>query len=485
MMFEKLSEIAADPAKYAASGEYGTADNVVSAPGKPYENAARFVADNYNHSVRELLIHHGGAFEAYDGRAWPEVEDRALRARIYNFFAGKQYEHVTKNDRELRPFDPTTRKIADLVDALKAYTHVSQQVAAPAWLDGSHTIAATELISLENGLLHIPTRTLFDHTPDFYTSWSLPYSYDEKAPKPARWLAFLDELWPDDNETRDALQEWFGYLLSGDTRQQKMLMFIGPRRSGKGTICRVIGGLLGHHNVAGPTLSSLSTNFGLAPLIGKPVAIIADARLRSNDGVIVERLLSISGEDLLTADRKYSDHWTGKLPTRFVLVSNETPRLRDSSGALASRFIIVPFVHSWFGREDTGLTDELLAELPGILQWSLDGLARLQARGHFVQPGAANELLQELEDLGSPVAAFLRERCTLGPTCAIEVSALYHAWQTWCDEQGVQHPTNASTFGRDLRAACPGVKRGRTGEGRLYVYRGIGLGQAGGDDAPF
>ena len=75
-------------------------------------------------------------------------------------------------------------------------------------------------------------------------------------------MRFLDELWGDDEESKSTLQELFGYLLSGDARQQKLFMLVGPKRSGKGTIARVLGGLLGQRNVAGPTLSSLSTNFG-------------------------------------------------------------------------------------------------------------------------------------------------------------------------------------------------------------------------------
>jgi putative DNA primase/helicase len=55
--------------------------------------------------------------------------------------------------------------------------------------------------------------------------------------------------------------------LSGDTSLQKLLMVVGPKRSGKGTIGRVLTGLLGVHNTAAPTLASLTTNFGLAPLI--------------------------------------------------------------------------------------------------------------------------------------------------------------------------------------------------------------------------
>jgi hypothetical protein len=90
-----------------------------------------------------------------------------------------------------------------------------------------------------------------------------------------------------------------GYLLVPDTSQQKILMLIGPPRSGRGTIGRVIRSLVGLDNVTAPTLSGMATNFGLAPLIGKTVAVIHDARLsgRADAQVIVERLLSISGED--------------------------------------------------------------------------------------------------------------------------------------------------------------------------------------------
>ena len=90
-------------------------------------------------------------------------------------------------------------------------------------------------------------------------------------------------------ETIETLQELFGYLVIGDTSQQKMFLVVGPKRSGKGTIARVLKGLLGAHNVAGPTLSSFATNFGLAPLIGKSVAVISDARLGGSDYVVSRR----------------------------------------------------------------------------------------------------------------------------------------------------------------------------------------------------
>ena len=66
-----------------------------------------------------------------------------------------------------------------------------------------------------------------------------PFAYDPSAPMPEGWLKFLKEIFPDDPQSIMALQEWFGYLLSGDTTQEKILLIIGPKRSGKGTILRI------------------------------------------------------------------------------------------------------------------------------------------------------------------------------------------------------------------------------------------------------
>lgn len=132
--------------------------------------------------------------------------------------------------------------------------------------------------------------------------------------------------------------------------------------------------LVGRGHVAGPTLASLGTNFGLAPLLGKPLAIISDARLGSTPAhTIVERLLSITGEDMLTVDRKFREPWSGKLATRFVVLSNELPRFKDSSGAIANRLLIAQMTTSFLGREDRDLDRRLHAELPAILRWALDG----------------------------------------------------------------------------------------------------------------
>jgi putative DNA primase/helicase len=179
----------------------------------------------------------------------------------------------------------------------------------------------------------------------------------------------------------------------------------------------------------------------------------------------------------LTVDRKHTQHWSGRFDTRFMLLTNELPRLTDSSGALASRFIILRMTESFYGREDAALGARLAVELPGILLWAAEGLRRLKARGRFVMPASSLAAVEEIEDLGSPIGAFLRDKCDVGEGLAVQTATLYQAWGDWCVAQGREHAGTVQTFGRDLGAAVPGltISQHRTDAGRLRYYEGVSL----------
>lgn len=454
----------------------GHAARLLLDPKAPLASAREFLAQRYMRDGMRTLHRHNGGFHAWTGTHYPESDPEQLRAELYGFLDGA-VQPATEG--KVAPFNPNKSKVNDVLDALAAAATLPASVHMPAWLGQSADLPADEIIACGNGLLHLPSGELLSHTPEFFTGNALDFDYAPTTPPPALWLRFLAELWPDDSEAIATLQEISGYLLTADTRQQKTFLIVGPKRSGKGTIARILTRLVGAENVAGPTLASLGQNFGLAPLIGKRVAIISDARLssRADQQVIAERLLAISGEDALTIDRKFRAAWTGRLQTRFVVLTNELPRLADASGALASRFIVLTLTGSFYGREDHGLTDRLSTELPGILNWAIDGWRRLNSRGHFVPPPSSAEVTQELEDLASPVGAFIRERCERGPAYAVEVDSLYEAWMKWCESEGRDHAGTKATFGRDLRTVVPevGKSRPRAGDGRLRFYEGLRL----------
>jgi putative DNA primase/helicase len=453
--------------------ELPDAPRIVPSPEDPMSVARAFLADRYSHDDDLLLRHHRGSFHRWTGACWPEDEERRVKSELYTWLEPAFY--AKGPDQALEPFRPNAKKVSEVAQALAAIGHVSEARDRPCWLDGTD---AEDVIAMTNGLLRLSTRTVEPHRPAFFNEHALSFAYDPTAPRPARWLHFLGELWGEDQESIDTLAEVMGYVLSGETHQQKIAMLVGPPRSGKGTIGRVLTGLLGAHNVAAPTLASLTQNFGLQVLIGKPLALISDARLSNkSDGTIaVERLLSISGEDSLTVDRKYKDPWTGRLPSRFLVLTNELPRFTDASGALASRFVILVLSETFLGRENPRLSDELLEEAPSIFNWCLEGLDRLRARGHFREPTSSVDAMRHLSDLASPVAAFARDECLVGPNHETAKDDLWKAWKAWCESEGMTSGTKAVLI-RDLRAAHPGIKPKRAGPrgDRLQIVAGIGL----------
>lgn len=475
---ELLTAGAIADAELVAAG-YGVPDNsplVLPPPSDPMAVARAVVDNRWRCAVGRLVLRHWRAtFQRWEGTHWCEIEEGAVRSELYKTLEAAE---CADSKGQLHPWTPSRRKVTDVLDALRAVTFLPETIEQPSWLEGAGGPPAAELVAVRNGLLHVPTRRLHGHDARFFNRVAVPFDHDSSAPAPERWLDFLARLWPDDPDAPAALAEFFGYVLSGDTSLHKILLMVGPTRAGKGVIARVLTALVGRHNVAGPTLASLGQNFGLAPLIGKPLAVVTDARLGgAGTHVVVERLLSISGEDALTVDRKFREPWTGKLGTRFMVVSNELPRFGDSSRAIARRFIVLILRRSWLGRENPALTRELLDELPGVLNWALDGLDRLHARGRFTEPAASIEAVVALEDLASPVAAFVRDRCTVDLAAEIPVDDLYRAWRSWCTDQGRDKPGSAQIFGRDLRAVVPTIRmrRPRDGDARQRLYEGIAL----------
>jgi putative DNA primase/helicase len=421
--------------------------------------------------VLRLLHHYRGEFFRWRDAAYALLEESSVRADLWDFL-------------EAGGVAPNSSRVSNAVDATRAACYLDGALDAPCWLGAPPSALPVDarprdLVPLRNGILHPTSGTFVPPTSRFFTLASLPFDYDPAdAAPPERWLAFLAQLWPEDPEAIETLQEMFGYLLTPDTSLQKMFLLVGPRRSGKGTIGRVLRGLLGEQNVAGPTLTSLAGNFGLAPLIGKACALVSDARLsgKLDQQVVVERLLSISGEDALTIDRKYTDAWTGQLRLRFVLLSNELPRLADASSALPGRFIILRLTQSFYGEEDPGLLERLLPELPRILHWALAGRQRLKERGYFVPPSSSADLQQEMEELASPIQTFLRERCELRPEATVSCERLFFLWEQWCRGQGRDYPGTVQSFARDIRTAVPDlvVERVRGDGARRKFFRGIG-----------
>lgn len=440
----------------------------------------RFVVNNVRTMHTFRRVWYGWNHERYEAYS-PEK----VNSKLYEYTEkAKTYGSSDKNgNRRLVPFNPTRSKISDMRHALESLVFVDDTISPPCWIGEKkgERFPPREIVACANGLLHLPSGKFLGRRPDYMNMTALGVDYDENAPEPTRWLAFLDQLWPDDRESHQLLQEWFGLCLVPDTSYQKSLMIVGPKRSGKGTIARILNALHGAQNgVAWPSLSNLVERFGMEALLDKTIAIMPDLRVsgRIDTQQAIERFLQITGEDWVQVDRKNTSMIQTQIPVRFLLLSNLPPRLPDAGGAFASRVMAMRLEHSYFGHENLNLTDELLEELPGILLWAIEGWKRLKARGTFVQPKTGADLLEELAHLSNPLQAFVEERCELGADFSTYTDELFTQWRKWCEEEGRSGVGEKSTFVRNMRAAYPSLRttRPRNPEGkRMRALQGVRL----------
>jgi putative DNA primase/helicase len=441
---------------HALDLDVGKLEKKLSAPGgqvdgEPLEARAPLTtARRFRDEVHPTLLWYQSEWLLHRGTHYEVVEPDSVKADIYAFI-----------DRT-GGFSPDAKSVGNVIDALKGIAHAERGAyAPPCWLEedelgGDHP--ADEILACRNGLLHLPSGTLMESTPRFFTRNGLPYDYDPAAPEPKRWLRFLEEVWGHDREQVTLLQEVFGYLLVPDTSMQKFFLFLGPTRSGKGTITKVLTKLIGRRSIVSPTLAKFGERFGLEAALGKQLATVSDMRLgkRTDRQEIVGNILRIVGEDDVDVERKHvGGAVTGKLPIRIVISSNLLPPLPDVSGALVARLITLTMRRSFLGKEDLALDRQLEAELPGILNWAIEGWRRLKAQGHFTVTAESTTTAAKIADLASPLNAFLRECCDADPNSMEPRSKVWRRFESFVRANDLPPTyTSSNYFHRDLEVAA-------------------------------
>jgi putative DNA primase/helicase len=449
---------------------------VLPSPSVPMDVARELAPDWPGH-----LTWWRGEFYAHTGAHWEQADETVIRGwvRLTTERATYLKPKPKKKGEEDKPTEfedirwaPTITKVREVVAALGEGVLQRQG-------EEDHILA------LANGVLTLDTKTLQPHDPAIFNLSSRPFPYNPKATAD-NWIKFLDEVLPNAPDDQKFLQEWFGYVLSGRTDMHVIASLAGASRSGKGTILRVLTAMTGPENVAAGHLDSLTGRFGLEPLIGKTLLAFGDVRwANTNAQAAVQRLLEISGEDRVTVERKNRADWQGTLGTRIMFAGNETPRFTDPSRAMANRLRILRFTQSFAGREDHKLTDRLLEELPGIFNWALTGLDRLNATQRFTESARSADLRSRVSDGGDAPTAFADEYLEAKTGAWSREDDVLDAYSEWCQRtRRLKDSTSADTLRAALLDLFPQAKNGkdtrrtaRTAKGPRKVrgYEGLQL----------
>lgn len=335
------------------------------------------------------------------------------------------------------------------------------------------------MLNTANGMLDLNTAQLYPWDPRYLSVFQVPVPWvpDATCPTYEAWLA--DTI----GDQAEQLEELMWSLLDSSAIPTKAGFLFGPTRSGKGTFLRIATAIAGAQNTSSVTLHQLCDDqFAAANLYGKRLNAAGD--LSSGHVADVSVFKQVTGEDTISANRKYGKQFTFRNQALFLFAANEVPSVSERSNAYLNRMVPFSFSRTFDGAEDPQIERAMMRELPGILRrWVVAGL-KLQVRGHRLH--TPDQVARRFADSADRVRRFVTEECKVwsGPGAAVSdgegstVRELYAMFKMWASDQG-GGAMNRAHFTERLEAD-PRVREVRVGPHRV---RGVNVrysGQIGG-----
>ena len=465
-----------------------------ASPSDYYTIAAQVLAELFSWDKQVCLRLVQGSWYMFNGVCYHELSGEDVGCRV-SLFLRRCFKRV-KDGKKIKtvPFDPNMKSVAEVMAAIRAVCLMDCGGSAAVvrdgdWFKDSGGVERRgSFVCAQDGLIDLDSGEVLEHDPTYFTTVCLPLTLADMGRGCPRWTAFLEETWPGEGGvcSREGLAEVFGYILDTSLVYEKFFIFQGKRRSGKGTIAKVLRLLLGGGAVVSLEMGSLGSGFGLEGLIGKRLGVFPDMRNGSGGSSTswaFERLLSIVSKDGNSVPRKFKGDWQGVLDARILMLTNEVPLFGDSSEALLGRALCFRTDNSFYGREDFELIGKLEAELAGIFAWSLEGLRRLKARGRFVQNKAGKRVRKEMVKYSNPVKCFVRDCLFKKEGGLLSKRAVFTAYEEWAAENGGKE-MRLAYFIRDLEKAFDDagfevtshrVQNPNTPDRRMPAYFGVEL----------
>jgi P4 family phage/plasmid primase-like protien len=299
-----------------------------------------------------------------------------------------------------------------------------------------------------------------------------------KAGKPTLWLTFLREALAGDEEAIDFLQQWFGYCLTGDTREHALAFLYGPGGNGKSVCINTLVAILGDYAVTSSMETFTASRFDrhstdLAMLRG--ARLVTATETEEGRAWAEARIKQLTGGDPITARFMRQDNFTFRPEFKLMIAGNHAPSLRNVDDAMRRRLLIAPFTAKPKS-PDPHLEAKLRAEHDMILHWAIQGCLSWQLVG-LLRPKSITAATDDYFADQDLLAQWLDEWCDRGERRTERPSDLYQSWMRFSRAAG-DDPGTLKSFASELqrRGFEPGKANG------VRVYRGISLRVRGDDE---
>lgn len=316
--------------------------------------------------------------------------------------------------------------------------------------------ADANFIAFKNGVYDVAHEVMVPPSPDLILTNRIEHNFN-----PAAYSELMDstlnKLACQDKDIRALLEECVGYCFYRRNELGKAFILTGDKSNGKSTFLDVVAAILGEDNISTLDIKELGDRFSTSMMFGKLANIADDIGDDFLQGTQVSVFKKVVTGNRIKAERKGQDPFEFSPYVKILASANEIPRMKDKTGAVLRRLVIIPF-NATFSKDDPDYRPFIKYDLmqPEALEYmialGMEGLKRVISNRAFTVPTLVQEQLDEYEESNNPIIAFLKD-VDLSELENEPTSDVYRRYNLFCTENSLQ-AMSAIAFTKQLCRRC-------------------------------
>lgn len=410
----------------------------------------------------------------WEGQRWQPDVDGSINRMAIEAARKRQLEALAIGDRDQRE-EAVNRAInSENKTRLDAAIGITKNL-LPVADSGDNWDADTMLLSCPNGIVDLRTGLIRDGRSEDRITMVAGTAYDPDALCPL-WEKFISEIFEGNRELIHYIHKALGYTLTGNVKEQVVFFGFGIGSNGKSVLFSTIRETLKDYAYNAPASMfqrnpmNTSTNDVAATEFKR---FLMSSEVLSSTKIDEVRLKKWSGGDQETARFLYSEFFSFYPTCKIWLFVNHKPRVDDDSHGFWRRVKLIPFNRVFKAEEqDKDLTQKLKGELPGILNWLIEGCLLWQKEGLTPIPEIVSLATSVYQQENDVLAEFLADRCVEVGNVETKALEFYKSYTQWADEQGFKGKDILSNTAFGRRMSDKFIKKSKNGRA---FYQGVAL----------
>ena len=428
-------------------------------------NAERF-ADQHRDYVRYVTAWKKWIF--YDQKRWQVGAHEKIRRFAQDTAKGLYFEAAKADDQDLAA---KIAKWANTSCRSAALTAMLKEASALLAIEPDKLDADPWLFNCNNCTINLKTGLVQPHSRSDFITKITPVDFLPEAKAPTFIKVIHACLDPD---LIDFVQRFFGYCMSGSTKEQVIIICYGTGQNGKSTVINSLSKALGDYaqTTRPETLMIKYNNQNTSDLAKlKGARLVTAAEAEDGQRLAESAIKQMTGGEKIQARAMYADWFEFTPEFKIILCTNHKPIIRGTDYAIWRRIRLIPWVVTIpEDEQDKELPEKLQKELPGILRWIVEGAAKWLQSG-LETPEKIKMATQEYQSEQNIIRNFLECECIEKPGVFVGATDLFKGFDVWRTDEG-QRKITQTKFGRMLQEM--GYQKTRSSVGRM-IYAGIGL----------